>query len=217
LIRADLHIHTIYSGDSKSRLEQIIARCNDVGINCIAVTDHNTIAGAVKVQQMAPFKVIVGEEIHTASGEVIGYFMTQEIPGRLPVAETVRRIKEQGGLVAVPHPFDRLRGSAIQRPALESILPDVDIIEVLNARSFLKHYNAMAERFAQKHGLVASAGSDAHTLGEIGRTYVEMPDFDSRDDFLKALAQGKIMGQVSPRIVHLKSTWAKLKGASNAG
>ena len=212
MIRADLHLHTIYSGDSKSQLEQIIARCSDVGINCIAVTDHNTIAGALKMQQTAPFKVIVGEEIHTTSGEVIGYFMTQEIPGRLPIEETVHRIREQGGVVAVPHPFDRLRGSAIQRPALEGILPDIDIIEVLNARSLLKRYNTMAELFARKHGLLASAGSDAHTLSEIGRAYVEMPDFDGRDGFLKALAEGKIMGQVSPRIVHLKSTWAKLKG-----
>jgi predicted metal-dependent phosphoesterase TrpH len=211
LIRADLHLHTIYSGDSRSQLEQVIARCSDVGINCIAVTDHNTIAGAVEIRKIAPFKVIVGEEIHTSNGEVIGYFLTQEIPGRLSVAETVRRIREQGGLVAVPHPFDRLRGSAIQRPALEAILPDIDIIEVLNARSILKRYNAMAERFARKHGLVASAGSDAHTLGEIGRAYVEMPDFDGRDSFLKALAQGKIMGQVSPRIVHLKSTLAKIR------
>jgi predicted metal-dependent phosphoesterase TrpH len=211
LIKADLHLHTIYSGDSRSQLEQIIARCNEVGINCIAVTDHNTIAGAVEMRKTAPFKVIVGEEIHTSNGEVIGYFLTQEIPGRLPVAETMRRIKEQGGVVAVPHPFDRLRGSAIQRSALEAILPDVDIIEVLNARSILQRYNTMAEQLAQKHGLAASAGSDAHTLGEIGAAYVEMPDFDGRDDFLQALAQGKIMGQVSPRIVHLKSTLAKIR------
>jgi predicted metal-dependent phosphoesterase TrpH len=211
LIKADLHLHTIYSGDSRSRLEQIIARCNEVGINCIAVTDHNTIAGAVEMRKIAPFKVIVGEEIHTANGEVIGYFLTQEIPKGLSPAETVRRIREQGGLVAVPHPFDRLRGSAIQRPALEAILPDIDIIEVLNARSILRRYNTMAKRFAQKHGLVASAGSDAHTPGEIGRAYVEMPDFDGRDGFLKALRQGKIMGQVSPRIVHFKSTLAKIR------
>jgi predicted metal-dependent phosphoesterase TrpH len=211
LIQADLHLHTIYSGDSRSQVEQIIARCNKVGINCIAVTDHNTIAGAMEMRKIAPFKVIVGEEIHTASGEVIGYFMTQEIPGRLPVAETVRRIKEQGGLVAVPHPFDRLRGSAIQRSALEGILPDVDIIEILNARSILQRYNTMAEQLARKHGLAASAGSDAHTLGEIGAAYVEMPDFNGKDDFLQALRQGKIMGQVSPRIVHLKSTLAKIR------
>ena len=211
MIKADLHLHTIYSGDSRSRLEQIIARCNEVGINCIAVTDHNTIAGAVEMRKTAPFKVIVGEEIHTSNGEVIGYFLTQEIPKGLTATETVRRIKEQGGVVAVPHPFDRLRGSAIQRSALEAILPDVDIIEVLNARSILRRYNTMAGQLAQKHGLAASAGSDAHTLGEIGAAYVEMPDFNGRDDFLQALRQGKIMGQVSPRIVHLKSTLAKIR------
>ncbi len=211
MIKADLHLHTIYSGDSRSRLEQIIARCNEVEINCIAVTDHNTIAGAVEMRKTAPFKVIVGEEIHTSNGEVIGYFLTQEIPKGLTATETMRRIKEQGGLVAVPHPFDRLRGSAIQRSALEAILPDVDIIEVLNARSILQRYNTMAGQLAQKHRLAASAGSDAHTLGEIGAAYIKMPDFNGKDDFLKALRQGKIMGQVSPRIVHLKSTLAKIR------
>ncbi len=212
MVKADLHIHTIHSGDSRIQPEQLVECCTRCGIDCVAVTDHNTIAGALEVRKIAPFKVIVSEEIHTDDGEVIGYFIEEEIPKRLPVKETVARIKGQGGLVAVPHPFDRLRGSAIRRRALEEILPEIDIIEVLNARSFMKRYNTMAERFAQRHGLLASAGSDAHTPGEIGRAYVEMPDFDGRDSFLMALAQGKIMGQVSPRLVHLKSTWARLKG-----
>jgi len=182
------------------------------GINCIALTDHNTIAGVLEMQRLAPFKVIVGEEIHTASGEVIGYFLAHEIPKRLPVKETVRRIKEQGGLVGVPHPFDRLRGSAIHARALAEILPDVDIIEVFNARSILHRSNVKAEKFAKEHNLISSAGSDAHTLNEIGSAYIEMPDFDNKEEFLAALSKGKVVGNLSSRWVHLRSSWAKIRG-----
>jgi predicted metal-dependent phosphoesterase TrpH len=210
LIRADLHLHTVYSGDSNTSLEQVIARCLKVGINCIAITDHNTIAGAIKMQRMAPFQVIVGDEIQTNSGEIIGYFLSEEVPKGLPAEETARRIKEQGGLVCIPHPFDRLRNSTIHRQTLEEILPYTDIIEVLNSRLMLRRYSVRAERFAQAHGLLASAGSDAHTPGEIGHSYMEMPTFDGRDQFLTSLAQGRVMGHRTAPWTHLHTTWIKL-------
>jgi len=210
LIKADLHIHTIYSGDCKTSLEQTIARCLDVGMDCIAVTDHNTIAGAVELKRIAPFTVIVGNEIETSTGEVIGYFLVEEIPKGLPAAETARIIKEQGGLVCIPHPFDRLRRSTIQRQTLEEILPFIDIIEVLNSRLLLQRHVIMAERFAKDHGLLASAGSDAHMPGHIGTPYVEMPQFSDKDQFLTALAEGKIRGRRSNPWSHVGSTWAKL-------
>jgi predicted metal-dependent phosphoesterase TrpH len=211
LIRADLHVHTIYSGDSRTTLEQAIARCQQVGINCLAVTDHNRIAGALEMQRIAPFKVIVGEEIHTRNGEVIGFFMQEEIPKGLPVDETVRRIKEQGGLVGVPHPFDNLRQSALQRSSLEQILPQIDIIEAFNARVMLRRHNDMAAAFAAERGLPASAGSDAHTVGEIGKAYVEMPEFGNQQEFLAALSQGKVIGRVSPPWVHIWSSWSRIR------
>jgi predicted metal-dependent phosphoesterase TrpH len=204
-------MHTCYSGDSRTTLEEAIARCQRVGINCLAVTDHNRIAGALEMQRIAPFKVIVSEEIHTSSGEVIGYFMQEEIPKGLPVDETVRRIKEQGGVVGVPHPFDNLRQSALQHDSLEQILPRIDIIETFNARVMLRRHNKMAADFAREHGLAASAGSDAHTAGEIGGAYVEMPEFDGPQGFLAALAQGKIVGRISPPWVHIWSSWSRLK------
>ena len=111
----------------------------------------------------------------------------------------------------MPHPFDTMRGSAIDRRALDEILSEVDIIETFNARSINRRYNTMARRFAAQHNLPASAGSDAHTPDEIGKTYVEMPDFNGKDDFLRALAQGKIVGQSSSPLVHLSSTWAKIR------
>lgn len=211
MIRADLHVHTVYSGDSRTTPEQAIARCQAVGINCLAVTDHNRIAGALEMKRIAPFQVIVSEEIHTRSGEVIGYFMQEEIPKGLPVDETVRRIKEQGGLVGVPHPFDNLRQSALQRGSLEQMLPQIDIIETFNARVMLRRHNEMAADFAGEHGLPASAGSDAHTVNEIGNAYVEMPDFGDQQGFLAALAQGKIVGRVSPPWVHIWSSWSRIR------
>ncbi len=210
-MRADLHIHSMCSPDSKTTPEQIVSRCKKVGIDCVAITDHDTIAGAIEVKRIAPFTVIVSSEIHTRDGEIIGYFLEKEIPGKLPVAETVRLIKEQGGLVCVPHPFDGLRGSAIERSALLEILPDVDIIEIFNARCMYRYQNNMARDLAAKHKLPASAGSDAHTLNEIGGTYVEMPDFADKTGFLKALAQGKITGHAAPPWVHAQSTWAKIR------
>ena len=210
MIRADLHVHTIYSGDCNTSLEQTVARCLDIGIDCIAVTDHNTIAGAVELKRIAPFAVIVGNEIETSTGEVIGYFLEEEIPKGLPAAETARMIKEQGGLVCIPHPFDRLRRSTIHRQTLEELLPFIDIIEVLNSRLLLQRHVIMAERFAQAHGLLVSAGSDAHMPGHIGTAYVEMPQFSDKDQFLTALAEGKSRGRRSNPWAHVGSTWAKL-------
>lgn len=213
MIRADLHIHTLHSGDSATTLEQVIARCLKAGINCVAITDHNTITGAVEMKKIAPFTVIVGEEIATSSGEVIGYFLEEEIPKGLPAAETVRRIKEQGGAVCIPHPFDRFRLSALRRQTLEEILPYIDIIEVWNSRLLLRRQVTMAERFAQAHGLLASAGSDAHTPGEVGNAYVEMPEFNDKDQFLTALGQGKMLGRISSPWVHVWSNWTRLERA----
>ena len=210
MIKADLHIHTAYSPDSKVSLERLIARCREVGINCVAITDHNTIAGALEMKRLAPFKVIVGEEIQTLTGEVIGYFLSEEIPKGLPAEETARRIKEQGGAVCIPHPFDRLRLSTLRRQSLEALVPYTDIVEVFNSRLILRRQCAKAQRFAQAHGLLSSAGSDAHTTFEVGNAYVEMPEFNDKDQFLLALAQGRVDGRMSALWFRLWSDWARL-------
>lgn len=210
MLKADLHTHTVYSPDCATSLEHVIARCLEIGINCVAVTDHNTIAGALEVKRMAPFTVIVGEEIQTLSGEVMGYFLSEEIPSRLPAEKTARLIKQQGGLVCIPHPFDRLRPSTLRRQHLETLLPYIDIVEVFNSRAPLSRHYAKALLFAQNHGLLASAGSDAHTAAEIGSAYVEMPEFNDKEEFCLALAKGKVVGQRARLWVHLWSNWAKL-------
>jgi predicted metal-dependent phosphoesterase TrpH len=211
LIKADLHIHTCYSRDCLTPLEQIVERCLDLGINCIAVADHNTIDGALKLKEIAPFKVIVAEEILTPVGEIMGLFLSEEVSRGLSPQETISRIRSQGGLVAIPHPFGRSLFWNANPLTSTEVLSQVDIIETFNSRTPFSNSTARAWKLAKEQGKAASAGSDAHTSGEIGRAYVEMPEFDGPDDFLNSLAQGKIFGQKSSYFAHLASTWAKIR------
>jgi predicted metal-dependent phosphoesterase TrpH len=211
LIKADLHVHTCYSIDCLSPLEQIVERCLELGINCIAVADHNTIAGALKLREIAPFKVIVAEEVLTPVGEIMGLFLSEEVPKGLSPQKTISRIRSQGGLVAIPHPFGRSLPWNANMLTSTEVLSQVDIIEAFNSRTPFSNSIARARKLAKEQGKVASAGSDAHTLGEIGRAYVEMPEFDGPDDFLNSLAQGKIFGQRSSYLAHFASTWARIR------
>lgn len=217
VLRADLHVHTHYSPDCLMTAQEIVTACQKTGINCLAITDHNSLAGALEVARLAPFPVIVGEEVHTRDGEIIGLFLEEEIPRGLTPEATIARIRAQGGLVLVPHPFDRLRRSTLRRHVLLRLLSQVDIIEVLNARIILPGYSSAARSLAARHGLPPSAGSDAHTPGEIGHAYVEMPDFEGRGDFLASLAKGKIVGHRSSPLVHLSSSWNKWKRRRGLG
>lgn len=211
MLKADLHIHTVYSMDCVLRLEEIISRCLKVGINCLAVADHGTIGGALELRKIAPFPVIVAEEILTPCGEIMGLFLTNEIHSPLPAEEAIAQIRAQDGLVCVPHPFDRARLSALGHKALEDLIPKVDIIEVFNSRSLFPNSSARAWQLAHKYGLATSAGSDAHTASEIGNAYVEMPEFRGKDDFLESLNRGRILGHKSSPLVHFASTWARLR------
>ena len=210
-MKADLHIHTEYSLDCDTSLEQIISRCEEIGINCIAIGDHGTVEGALKIQDIAPFPVIVAEEILTHHGEIMGMFLKEGISSGLSAGETISSIRAQGGLVCIPHPFSVFRASAIDTETLEEIIEQVDIIEVFNARSILRRSSAKAKIFAQKYGIPGSAGSDAHTPCEIGNAYVEMPEFNGKDDFLDALAEGRVFGHRTNPLVHINSVWARLK------
>ena len=212
MLKADFHMHTCYSPDSEMSPEHLVARCLKVGLNCIAVTDHNTIEGALAVRRIAPFTVIIGEEVASSEGEITGLFLKEAIPRGLPPVETVMRIKDQGGLVSIPHPFDRFRRSVIKRQALDEIVQYADIVEVFNSRNNLDADDRKAYEFAQQHGLLNSAVSDAHTTMELGRTYVEMNQFDGTPEgFKAALAQGKIVSRRTSPLVHVVSTFIKIR------
>ena len=211
LLKADFHIHTEYSMDCGMSLEKVIGRCLEVGLNCIAIADHGTADGALKMRDIAPFPVIVAEEILTPHGEIMGMFLKETIPSGLSVEETMSRIRAQGGLVCIPHPYDGLRQSALAKGKLEEMAEQIDVLEVFNARNPLPWTSTKARIFAEKYGIPKSAGSDAHTIQEIGNAYIEIPEFNGKDDFLKALSAGKIFGRRSNPLVHFGSTWARLK------
>jgi predicted metal-dependent phosphoesterase TrpH len=212
MIRGDFHMHTRYSHDCMVEPEALVKRCQEVGLSCIAVTDHNTIKGARAVQAIAPFRVILGEEIKTTAGEITGLFLTEEVPPGLTPADTVRRIKEQGGLVSLPHPFDRMGRSPLAPRFIDELLPYVDLVEAFNARTLLMRDNAQGHQMAVNHGLLVTAVSDAHTLGELGRSYTEMPEFDGTPEgFKAALIEARLMERRSSPLVHLYSTINKFR------
>ena len=204
MFKADLHVHTCYSKDSTSSLDDIIDHCARIGIDCLAITDHDRLAGAIEMKRIAPFVVIPGEEVLTTQGEIIGLFLEEEVPPGLTPEETVERIKAQGGLVYIPHPFDRFRPhSRLHRDALERIMPDVDLVEVFNSRTLLKRDIARAVELARSYGLPGTAGSDAHVTQEIGRAYIEIPEFNDAGQFKTALLQGVISGRRTSPLIHL--------------
>ena len=209
-MKVDFHVHTCYSRDSLTSLETVIETCRRRGLDKVAITDHNTIAGALALREMAPELVIVGEEIKTPAGEFIAYFLEEEIPKGLSPQETIARIRAQGGVVGVPHPLDRLRREAMRWANLMEIIDQVDVLEAFNARTTFPADNQRAEELARQRGLLVTAGSDAHAACEIGQAYVEMPPFNGREEFMQSLAQGQIVGRLSAPWIHFSSLYAKL-------
>lgn len=200
--RIDLHVHTEYSSDGLLRIERLVQLCPKRGLDRVAVTDHNTIEGALRLAEAAPFPVIIGEEIRTADGEIIGLFLEKEIPRDLPIERTIELIREQNGVVYLPHPCDRMRRSKIRQDKLRDIVPLCDAIEVFNARNVFGPDNAEAEKLAEEFGLPQGVGSDAHTWMELGNCYVEMDDFDGPTDFLEKLRSGTRITKKSSLVVH---------------
>ena len=210
-LNIDLHVHTCYSPDSLTSLDKLIDRCQLVKLSCIAITDHNTITGALAVKEKAPFQVIVGEEIRTTQGDIIGLFLSQVIPRGLTPEETVKNIKEQKGLVVIPHPFDRIRSSVLQPAALEKVLPHADLIETFNARNRFSKTDDKANEMANTLGISGCAVSDSHTLGELGTTYTRIDEFDGTPaGLLNAVKDGSLVRKRSSVLVHMASTYAKL-------
>lgn len=194
-MRMDLHSHTWYSHDSILKPKDMVEACLRKGVNCLAVTDHNEIDGAKAVARIAPFKVIIGEEIRTLDGEITGLFLKERIPPNLSAVETIREIRRQKGLVYVPHPFAAGVTMRLRRGVLEAVAETVDIVEGWNSRGLLRSDDLRAQQWALAHGIPFAAGSDAHTRFEIGAAYVEIDDFNSPKQLLKNLTKGVLFGR----------------------
>ncbi len=203
-IKVDLHVHTSHSLCARLSPRQIEKAALRLGIGAVAITDHNTMAGVREMQAaVQSLKIICAEEIRTAQGEIIGYFLSEEIPPGLTPQETVARIRSQGGLVAVPHPFDRLRSSRLRKLAIETLVGSIDMIEVFNARNmFIQEDRELLNRVLSA-GAVPIAASDAHLPIEIGRACMVMEDFSTPQEFLDHLRNARIVARKSPLWVHL--------------
>lgn len=210
-LRLDLHLHTLASRDCLSDPEAVLDRARAAGLDRIAVTDHDRMGAALEMFRRYPELIIPGEEVKTAEGvDVIGLYLQEEIPGGTPARETCRRIREQGGLVYLPHPYAPGKGGSGE--LAEELAPMLDVVEVFNARLHDPALNGKARELARRHRLPGGAGSDAHSLGEVGRASVTVPEHPSEPGaLLEALSSARVDGTESPRRVHLYSTWAKIR------
>jgi len=225
-MRIDLHCHTEASSDCLSPLSLFPQRCREQVIHVQAITDHNEIWGAQKLQEIVaaeeppegadelPLTVIVGEEVSTLEGEIIGLFLKEKVPGGIPAAEAVARIKAQGALVMLPHGFDPLKRWRLRPSAREQLIENVDIVETFNARLSLPRYNRQAAQWAEAHHIAACAGTDAHRLADVGIAWTETPDraILGPQDLLLALAEGKVVGQwTHPVLAFVKKRYDQWK------
>lgn len=197
LIEVDLHMHTDHSGDCATPVDVLLQTARDRGLGAIAITDHNEVSGALEARRIAEdsyddLKVIVAEEVKTKEqGEVIGLFIEEKIPKGLTMAETIAAIREQGGLVYVPHPFDRFH-SVPDYEHLLDIVEEIDILEVFNPRVALTSFNEEAVRFASKYRIVSGAGSDSHVAQGLGSVRTRIHDFEGPAEFLEAMRDADI-------------------------
>jgi predicted metal-dependent phosphoesterase TrpH len=212
MITLDLHVHTFYSPCSLLSFEDILRECKKKKIGGLALTDHNRIDGALRFKKETSFPTIIGEEITTESGEISGLFLDEAIPKGISLVKAVSAIKEQGGLVYLPHPLDRTR-KGLDRESIESIRADIDIIETFNSRTWLSGIEKEMQLFAKANNILQVAASDAHTPQELGRGLISVEHFPhSPQDFLELLGRGKILKKErSPYLRRSFDTWgAKL-------
>jgi glycosyltransferase involved in cell wall biosynthesis/predicted metal-dependent phosphoesterase TrpH len=203
---ADFHVHSHHSKDCVMPVPDILERAREVGLDVVAITDHDSAAGGLEAREIADrygVRVIVGEEVKSSEGEVIGLFLERTIPGGMSFADTIAAIREQGGVVYVPHPFDRLHTIPAPR-VLRANVADIDVMEVFNSRLAFPGFNELAEKFAQRYRIPAAAGSDAHVLPGIGTAMCGIDDFSGPGNFAAALTESRIVRH--PRsLIYLQS------------
>ncbi len=208
-VRVDCHSHTMWSGDCTTTPDELIDAVAQAAIDVLCITDHNAVAGARELADQLPCRVVIGEELRVGSGEIIGLFLTERLPGGIGLLEAARRIRDQGGLVYVPHPFDPMR-NCLRASDIDLLVDEglVDGIEGWNSKTSLASLNHQAQEYGRQHKLFIGAGSDAHVPNAIGAAYLEMPDFTDARSFLASVTEARIVGHHfdeprpwSPRIV----------------
>lgn len=194
-IRVDLHTHTMWSGDSTTTPDEFAFAVDESGLDVVCITDHNAIEGALALRDRVACRVIVGEELRTAAGEIIGLFLTERVPMGGSHVDAAKAIRDQGGVVYIPHPFDPMRRNMAEDALYELAEADlIDAVEVFNAKTSLSSLNRRAAEFAAEFGIVGGAGSDGHVPDALGAAYVEMVDFDTPMEFLASLATAEVKG-----------------------
>ena len=203
-MRVDFHVHTVYSPDSVIIFPTLVEACHARGLDAVAIMDHDVIEGAFEFRRLseeaaargewAP-RILVGEEVRTTGGEICGLFLSEWVPDHLDPVETMRLIREQGGLVYVPHPFDLLKFKRLKAKELKALKDAIDIVEAFNGKPRLPLANVLARRFLDRHDFPRGAGSDSHEPTHLGTVYVEMGDFEGPDDLLSQLRSGKVSGK----------------------
>jgi predicted metal-dependent phosphoesterase TrpH len=208
MLTTQFHCHTIASPDSLVRPSDLVKRCHQSGIDRIVITDHNEIAGAQEAQQLDPELVIIGEEIKTSQGELLAVYVKERIPPFMTPMETIQVLREQGAFISVSHPFDFARNGSWEVEDLLKIVPYIDAIEVFNARCMVRTANHQAQEFARQHHLAGTAGADAHSLRELDRSVMELPEFEDANSLRRALVNGRYEARLSSPFIHFTSRWA---------
>lgn len=206
-MKLDLHIHTKYSWDCRLEPYEIVKTAKHLGLDGIAILDHGTIKGGVETKKFEDkeLKVITGSEVRTDKGEVIGYFLNEEIEST-ELFEVIDEIKAQDGIACIPHPFDSFRASRLT--PYKEMARGIDAIEGFNSRCIMNRFNDKAIKFAKKYNLPITAGSDAHTAREIGNAGIII---NPEDELRKSILKGEIFGKLSPPYLHVISTLAKIR------
>ncbi len=209
LWRVEFHSHTCASKDGLMSPQALVRVARARGLQRIVVTDHNTIAGARAAHALAPDLVIVGEEVLTTEGELLAWFVQEAVPPGLPPLEAARRLKAQGAVLAVAHPFDTWR-QGFRAETLAQLAPLLDAVEGFNARTRKPGANAAAQAWAQAHGLPIVSGSDAHLAAEVGLAATQLPPFTTPEELRAALAHARPTPRASGWWVNVGSRWATL-------
>jgi predicted metal-dependent phosphoesterase TrpH len=208
-LKVDFHVHTEFSKDSLTRIPDLLKAAKAAGLDRVVITDHNNLEGAKRACELAPDFFIPGEEVLTDRGELLAAFVTRAVPRGTPWREAIAQLREQGAFISVSHPFDLQRYGWLPEQ-LEELAGEVDALEVLNARCLAQTINDQALNLAQVKGLAGTAGSDAHSLREVGQAHMVLPEFRTAEELKQVIRQGRAEGGLSSPWVHFSSMFAKM-------